>query len=118
MILSIRLNVPQDKRNGDNVSFEKLPYWNDLKEEQRTALLALRKVAAKNGVLIGFKTNGLFFLSFCATILINGLYVGNSAQFAFFATVINGIFIIRYLMSSLKKESDRLKKEVNKILKP
>lgn len=98
------------------MGFENLTGWNDLTEEQRTALVALRKSARWNGIKLSSKFVGLFFASVAFIGLVNGLYV-NSIYFGFAAGAVNGIFISRYLISSLKKEHDRISLEVKKILK-
>ncbi len=84
-------------------------------EEQKKKLWSLHCSTMRKQCLIGLKTCGLLFLANIFVILI-GLLLLQSQIFIVVGSMLNAIFILPSLGRETRKERDRIKEEVKKIL--
>ena len=89
----------------------------DLTPEQKLAFKKLNKSIATRAFLSLAKLLGIFWGSIIFIIAIDIKYLNMSEGFIVLASLATGLFIGRHFISIQKKEHDRIKQEVEKILK-
>lgn len=103
-----RVNVAET--NGDRM--EKV----ELTEEQKKQVTKLRRSSAFKGAGMAAKFGMLLFLSNLVVLTIDGLYVHNK-NFIFLGVILNFFLNFRSYNLAIQKEHDRIKLELQKILK-
>ena len=87
----------------------------ELTQEQKDKIKKLHRSAMKHSAFLGVKTALLLITANAVVIVADALYV-HSQAFCFIGGFMNAIFIFRALNRETKKEHDRIKEEVKKIL--